>query len=454
MRACAAAASSSLPALLARAQEIELRALKRVQLPAHIDRQALAHHGTREARAADALAKSPHMPWVLNAAGTQAWLTTASHDVHATTYMFNLSSPFFGTSLGAILNDTRRVSELTSVMRAPPEAFRIKIPAGVAPSIAHETITESLQRTFQGAALIKLALLAGDNALRAELARGALHALQAFQMAGVVHRDFKADNLLVMVGTTLSNDAMIEATRFYLQMMRAQSGHAARPSVAPACIALHRAIMIRACDFGSCAAPAGQQAPAPAATEQQHLVQRILEAAASSLHKPAPEAHVAMDHHSTPYICSRHARAPELFLGCTRYTSSADMYAWAVLVTEIWCGAPLLLGRSDAAHLLAMMLWMGAPSAADLAALRTHGLTAAAADRVTAACAALPLALHAGPDPAARVSVLTSKGMPHDIAQAVVAIMRWDATLRPTIAAVRAACPSLVPGIVAPFPVR
>lgn len=76
------------------------------------------------------------------------------------------------------------------------------------------------------------------------------------------------------------------------------------------------------------------------------------------------------DHVSMSYICSRYYRAPELLMGCTNYTTKIDVWSAGCILCEMLTGKPLFAGNDTQDQLVKIVLVLGTPSAADVAAMR------------------------------------------------------------------------------------
>mmetsp|Transcript_95182 Transcript_95182/g.268981 ORF Transcript_95182/g.268981 Transcript_95182/m.268981 type:complete len:398 (+) Transcript_95182:68-1261(+) len=85
---------------------------------------------------------------------------------------------------------------------------------------------------------------------------------------------------------------------------------------------------------------------------------------------------------STSYICSRWWRAPELILGSTTYSTSADWWSCGCIFTEMMLGRPLFRGSTSWGQIEEIVRALGAPTRDDLHALGTDGENQAAAARL------------------------------------------------------------------------
>ncbi|KAK2962378.1 putative Glycogen synthase kinase-3 [Blattamonas nauphoetae] len=65
---------------------------------------------------------------------------------------------------------------------------------------------------------------------------------------------------------------------------------------------------------------------------------------------------------SLAYICSRFYRAPELILGCTRYSGKIDMWSAGCLLAECLRGYPLFAQPTQYAQLISIFALFGIPS--------------------------------------------------------------------------------------------
>jgi len=79
------------------------------------------------------------------------------------------------------------------------------------------------------------------------------------------------------------------------------------------------------------------------------------------------------DHVSMSYICSRYYRAPELLMGCTNYTTKIDVWSAGCILCEMLTGKPLFAGNDTQDQLVKIVLVLGTPSTADVAAMRKTG---------------------------------------------------------------------------------
>eukprot|EP01017_Pseudomicrothorax_dubius_P037585 TRINITY_DN5528_c0_g1_i2.p1 TRINITY_DN5528_c0_g1~~TRINITY_DN5528_c0_g1_i2.p1 ORF type:complete len:262 (+),score=32.69 TRINITY_DN5528_c0_g1_i2:322-1107(+) len=69
---------------------------------------------------------------------------------------------------------------------------------------------------------------------------------------------------------------------------------------------------------------------------------------------------------SIAYICSRYYRAPELFLGCTRYSDSIDIWSVGCVVAEMLIGTPLFSGETITDQLVEIIRILGVPTPEEL----------------------------------------------------------------------------------------
>jgi len=74
---------------------------------------------------------------------------------------------------------------------------------------------------------------------------------------------------------------------------------------------------------------------------------------AKTLHEAQP---------SSPYICARWWRAPELVLGCKLYTTATDWWSCGCVLAEMMRGRPLFNGTSSWGQMEAIVSTLGAPS--------------------------------------------------------------------------------------------
>ena len=85
------------------------------------------------------------------------------------------------------------------------------------------------------------------------------------------------------------------------------------------------------------------------------------------------ELHKRIEQRSGPiyscvYVClalARRYRAPELLLGCKRYSSAGDLWSWGCVVSEIFLLRPLLRGDSDISQLGLIAESLGKPERDD-----------------------------------------------------------------------------------------
>ncbi|KAK6460805.1 meiosis and centromere regulator kinase [Scheffersomyces coipomensis] len=64
---------------------------------------------------------------------------------------------------------------------------------------------------------------------------------------------------------------------------------------------------------------------------------------------------------SVSYICSRYYRAPELIIGCTRYTPKIDIWGLGCVVAEMFLGKPLFQGQEPELQLKEITKLLGPP---------------------------------------------------------------------------------------------
>jgi mitogen-activated protein kinase 15 len=74
----------------------------------------------------------------------------------------------------------------------------------------------------------------------------------------------------------------------------------------------------------------------------------------------------------TEYIATRWYRAPELLLGSGGYSKGIDVWGFGCLAAEMIKGKPLFPGTSTINQLERVLMWTGAPSQADIEALKTN----------------------------------------------------------------------------------
>ncbi|KAK6203349.1 protein kinase MCK1 [Scheffersomyces amazonensis] len=65
---------------------------------------------------------------------------------------------------------------------------------------------------------------------------------------------------------------------------------------------------------------------------------------------------------SVSYICSRYYRAPELIIGCTRYTTQIDIWGLGCVIAEMFLGKPIFQGQEPDLQLKEITKLLGPPS--------------------------------------------------------------------------------------------
>jgi len=78
------------------------------------------------------------------------------------------------------------------------------------------------------------------------------------------------------------------------------------------------------------------------------------------------------DHVSMSYVCSRYYRAPELLLGCSNYSTKVDIWSAGCILAEMLMGKPIFPGTDNQDQLIKIVLILGAPSLADLWAMKKN----------------------------------------------------------------------------------
>lgn len=77
-------------------------------------------------------------------------------------------------------------------------------------------------------------------------------------------------------------------------------------------------------------------------------------------------------HISMSYVCSRYYRAPELLLGCSNYSTKVDIWSAGCVLAEMLIGRPIFPGTDNQDQLIKIILVLGAPSLADLWAMKKN----------------------------------------------------------------------------------
>eukprot|EP00747_Dinoflagellata_sp_TGD_P203926 gnl/TRDRNA2_/TRDRNA2_77565_c0_seq2.p1 gnl/TRDRNA2_/TRDRNA2_77565_c0~~gnl/TRDRNA2_/TRDRNA2_77565_c0_seq2.p1 ORF type:complete len:270 (-),score=46.78 gnl/TRDRNA2_/TRDRNA2_77565_c0_seq2:108-917(-) len=72
---------------------------------------------------------------------------------------------------------------------------------------------------------------------------------------------------------------------------------------------------------------------------------------------------------SSPYLCSRYYRAPELILSSLEVSSAIDIWSAGCVFAEMVIGQPLFAGKNGVDQLAQIMEVLGTPSPADLCAM-------------------------------------------------------------------------------------
>jgi glycogen synthase kinase 3 beta len=78
------------------------------------------------------------------------------------------------------------------------------------------------------------------------------------------------------------------------------------------------------------------------------------------------------EHISMSYVCSRYYRAPELLLGCSNYSTKVDIWSAGCILAEMLMGRPIFPGNDNQDQLIKIVLILGAPSLADLWAMKKN----------------------------------------------------------------------------------
>eukprot|EP00758_Cryptobia_borreli_P004448 Tbor_TRINITY_DN4380_c0_g1::TRINITY_DN4380_c0_g1_i1::g.7746::m.7746/K03083/GSK3B; glycogen synthase kinase 3 beta len=69
------------------------------------------------------------------------------------------------------------------------------------------------------------------------------------------------------------------------------------------------------------------------------------------------------------YICSRYYRAPELLLGCKRYSTAVDLWSVGCVLGELLLGQPLFAGETTVDQMVEIIKVIGTPSESDMEAM-------------------------------------------------------------------------------------